>query len=111
MLMRPIPIELDEASHLLLEAANRIRRRGWCQHRPSDFWGRMCIMGAVYNVKRHVDYIHMKYDNPIANEAQRRLNNMGYDYTWNDKLGRTKAEVIDALLHTAHHPYFMRQQA
>lgn len=78
----------------LREAAAVIQKRGWVQGRLSDDKGRVCTVGAFCLLRNYIegyvrfsDYISVRYMKSIAN--------------WNDVPGRTKEEVVEALLYVA----------
>ncbi len=87
---------------LLLDAADVIEQRGWCQCRLGTQDGAVCAGGAVLSAGNCWEG-HLS-SNPIAAEAARRLRaHIGPGYTcgniasWNDEPGRTKEEVLATL--------------
>lgn len=89
---------LDDASRLLLKAAELIEERGWCQRQQEDAKGRLCILGALHYAEGGSP---MTPFGAVAYNARNRLMDvlgiwmLGRD--WNDKPGRTAAEVIAKL--------------
>jgi hypothetical protein len=92
---------VDEVGRLLLQAARIIRERGWCQHATCDEDGRVCVLGAIYNVREpNHEYVPGRWLDDRCNAAERRMAKVitSDDIpTWNDEAGRTAAEVIEAL--------------
>ena len=89
-----------EQTAYILERAAEIVEEGWCQGND-EFAGRHCILGAV-NVATGMEPGH--YPSCAGLAALRRTQKTtGYDnlWIWNDEHGRTKAEVVCALLDTA----------
>lgn len=78
---------LKKIKELLAESAVHIDKYG---HHQNDMWKGMscCIMGAPRMISEESSYSHI-----IRNV----LNHIGYNEVWNDKLGRTKEEVVEAL--------------
>ena len=84
--------DIDPAGKILLNAADRLLRHGWCQGYLSDGSGRNCMVGAIQkSAAAHVEGY---------GEAFRRLS----DYLrtvaivdWNDTVCKSKEEAIDAL--------------
>ena len=88
------PVKLEPWRQTLLDAANVIRKRGWCQGRFSNH-GRVCLLGAVFvaiNGRVNQDNI-----SKLFTEVKHRLDNQGYNPGWNDAPSRKKAQVIEAL--------------
>jgi len=92
--------QLDEASKLLLKAADLIEELGWCQHALSDAKGRLSMSGALmvahYGVTKKVsDEDH----EATIQAAWRKLRRNFYCAvpTWNDVPYRTKEEVVAKL--------------
>jgi hypothetical protein len=89
---------------VLREAAEVIKQRGWIQGRLRDKQGRVCAIGAISHV----------FDTDLAlrcgavgaeQNLRKYLSIDGGDEitiaSWNDKPGRTKEEVVQAMLHVA----------
>ena len=82
--------ELDEASKVLLRAAEKIEREGWIQDMYSNEHG-LCLLGALgYPLHEGRDEVE---------EARLRLamTIRGPLTRWNDAPGRTKEEVVAKL--------------
>lgn len=105
----PASVEEDEVCRVLRRAAHVIRERGWCQNIQCDDNGRVCISGAFYTAVTGDPY---SIDHtPAVTEAARclyrhlgfRLDDEGRPINsrdhihWNNKKGRTQADVIAAL--------------
>ena len=77
----------EELRKLSSASAEHIDEHG---HHQFDMWqGKACcIMGAPRMVGKEYSYSHILRD---------VLAHLGYDEPWNDKPGRTKQEVVDAL--------------
>lgn len=84
----------------LLRAADRIQKRGWCQHQATDFWGRSCIIGALDKTKTS----DREYGLSICAISAFLYKETG-DYVcipdWNDDDRRTKKEVVNMLRQAA----------
>lgn len=78
---------LKKIKELLAESAVHIDKYG---HHQNDMWEGMscCIMGAPRMIDEESSYSHIIRD---------VLSHIGYNEVWNDKLGRTKEEVVEAL--------------
>ena len=85
--------ELDEASKVLLRAAEYIEEHGWCQHDLVEMSGRVCLMGAIYSVAKEDD-ARAALD-MVVNAIGR------FPSVWNDAPGRTQAEVVAKLREVA----------
>lgn len=93
---------------VLLDAAQRLRERGWCKGRLRDDAGSNCAIGAIINYTEKSDYV-AEFVLMRDNEAIMRLSKyLGCAYqtlsmhidtvsTWNNNRKRTKEEVIAAL--------------
>jgi hypothetical protein len=79
---------------ILLDAADLIEKEGWVQREYGRIGRGFCIEGAI----KHIAYPSMQFDAMSeavwAMEHHVRTANIP---TWNDRLGRTKAEVLAAL--------------
>ncbi len=88
------PALLEPWRALLLEAADLLERRGWCQQHLVDVKGRMCTIGAMTSVWNLAN----GWDLSVVSEAQNRLTSVvGPLVEWNDTHGRTKTEVLKTL--------------
>lgn len=78
---------LDRLRKLLADSAEHIDKYGHHQH---EMWEGQacCIMGAPRMIANDSSYSHI---------ARHVVAAMGYDEFWNDKPGRTKEEVVQAL--------------
>ena len=91
-------IKLEPWRQLLLEAADILERRGWCQKHLIDVRGRMCTVGAMTSVWD----IEADWDMSVVSEAQDELTKVvGPLVEWNDTKGRTKEEVLKTLRYVA----------
>lgn len=92
--------KLDDASKVLLKAADMIERNGWCQGAAYlDFVkgskGPMCMYGAIWAAND--DDPTGKFE--ALKAAEGRVNEACGTFMakWNDKSGRTKDEVLAKL--------------
>lgn len=78
---------LNKLKRLLADSAEHIDKYG---HHQDEMWeGKACcIMGAPRMIANDSSYSHIAHHVVAA---------MGYDEFWNDKPGRTKEEVVQAL--------------
>lgn len=83
--------KLEKIRELLEQSADHIDEHG---HHQNDMWeGKSCcIMGAPRMIDGESSYSHI---------IRSALAHIGYDEKWNDKPGRTKQEVVDALRNAA----------
>lgn len=88
-------VKLEPWQQHLLDAAEYIRIHGWCQGRPSDSMGRVCVMGALHATKLFGMHTYAEAANRLAWHL--RFPNYGYVAGWNDNPDRTKEEVIAAM--------------
>lgn len=91
------PVTLEPWQQALLDAANIIRKRGWCQGHES-YHGRVCLLGALAVA---VGNKPSNWHHPTHYLARRQLELHCFTIQWNDSPGRKKAEVINALESTA----------
>lgn len=96
------PIETRErtARDVLLGAARLIEERGWLQHNYRGPNGERCATSALLAAA----HFRISQPNPAYCEANRRLERVIRDRSvtgWNDKPGRTEAEVLAALRQAA----------
>lgn len=87
-------VRLELWQQHLLDAAEYIRKHGWCQGQPSDSLGRVCAMGALY--------VTTLVETTPAEAATRLAWHLGFSTNsyvagWNDNPDRTKEEVIAAM--------------
>jgi hypothetical protein len=93
----------DRIAGVMLGAADYIERHGWCQG-ASTIDSRVCAAWAMT--------IAADYDYTTSEHAGRRLmRSLGIGGTvnrtvpaWNDKIGRTREEVVEALRSAAFAP-------
>jgi hypothetical protein len=89
--------DLNADQRMLLDAADLIEERGWCQGSYSDQDGRVCAIGAIVRAGNHQHYRR-------AEAMMMMVVGMSV-VGWNDIKGRTKEEVITALRRAAlEHP-------
>jgi hypothetical protein len=83
----------------LQRAADLIRKVGWCQNQPEDADGKVCASRAIRRVTR-------TRDARVENEwhAEDVITRGCWLAMWNDRKGRTKRQVIDALERAARTP-------
>jgi hypothetical protein len=79
----------------LQRAADLIRKRGWCQRAYARVDGRLCMLGAINT---------LPIGNPEAVKDHLKTYLGTRIYTWNDRRGRTKRQVIAALERAARTP-------
>ena len=86
----------DAVGAVLLRAAARLERDGWCQGKMRD-GDAHCVLSALYEESRIEQVSHADVD--FYFDAARRLDTVvGKDVViWNDEAGRTKQEVLYAL--------------
>jgi hypothetical protein len=88
--------ELDEASLLLLRAAELIERRGLCKGFRMDESGRLCIAGALHMaVGQDPRTSRSSFANSVYIELEQVLGRPAAN--WNDDPSRTADEVIATL--------------
>lgn len=98
----------------LLDAAERIRQRGWCQRQFSDLDGRVCAIGSIANFNANgtidqlnpcTNLISAAGKTAIIKLSKYLLNGRSQSFRewpgaiisiWNDEPGRTAEEVIAA---------------
>lgn len=90
-------VKTDPVAECLLRAAQRIRERGWCQYSPCDQAKRLCLLGAIFDIRRPVGSIKWGDHSIEMQNAGSFMLKRGQDEDWNDTPGRTAAEVIAAL--------------
>lgn len=92
------PAELDEASRIMLAAADVIERQGWCQLYVGDCAGPVCMEGALAIASGRTPNAILECL-PVTSEALRRIRKaVGEDaFRWNDMPRRTKEEVVAKL--------------
>lgn len=91
--------ELDDASRLLLRAADIIESHGWCQNSYTSAGGKLCLLGAV-KVARGLTPEDAEDTEALVERACERVYvSLGLRrvHIWNDEPGRTKEEVIAKL--------------
>lgn len=97
--------ELDEASKVLLRAADYIEEHGWCQNEMHTLDGSACLEGAIqYAISGRL----MRFDEGLESanlfcDALTRID-LAVDrpaFKWNDAPGRTKEEVVAKLREVA----------
>ena len=87
--------ELDEASKVLLRAADYIEKWGWCQYDLRDARGRVCLMGAIYSVAGEQGLMKDAIEKTLF--AFNSFADGPLPSTWDDAPGRTKEEVCAKL--------------
>ncbi len=98
MLLDPTWTEpkVDAVGEVLLEAADLLETRGWCQGIMVNEKGQMCLVGSIKEAlwKRDAD-CGINYDDLTF----RLKKYIGHDFipSWNDEIGRTQAQAIEAL--------------
>lgn len=82
-----IPVQLEPWRQVLLNAANQLESKGWCQNMVRDKEGRMCAVGAIAN------------QSALYGEAILVLQKFvgGSVVSWNNAPTRTKEEVVTAM--------------
>lgn len=92
------PAELDEASRVLLRAADLIERRGWCQNTLYTPDGALCIMGAFNAIATNNKW-QFTADNPVWKAYERLYASLNNEEpaVWNDEKHRTKFQVVAKL--------------
>jgi len=102
-------IETGPVHPVLLDMADLISRRGWCQGSFDDENGGLCVLGAFYALLEQDDswtreddweakfhYALHALEKSIGPEMG--TNDEWWDVAdWNDMPGRTKLEVVDRL--------------
>jgi hypothetical protein len=87
-----------KTSEVLRKAGDVLRERGWCQNQTEDGAGRVCAIGALGIAEAD----NASCASGAIYRALQRVTHDGliYDYLigdWNDRPGRTAAEVEAAL--------------
>jgi hypothetical protein len=92
-------VDLDDVSQHLLRAADYIEKHGWCQHQLRDPKGRVCLFGAMFETDVNIDKL-------LSMESFHRIGKHLNEtpHMWNDKIGRTKDEVVCKLREIAFSP-------
>lgn len=90
-------VKTDPVAECLLMAAQRIRERGWCQFMACDTDKSLCLLGAIFDIRRPVDSIKWGDHSIEMQNAGSFMLKRGRDGNWNDTPDRTAAEVIAAL--------------
>jgi hypothetical protein len=111
---QPIEIVGDPARELLWEAANLLERGKW---RTGYYFGldgkpggpAYCMVGALNVAAGEKPHSRSRSRNPVKMRARKLLaKTLGIKSerltAWNDRLGRTKEEVIDALRRASEAP-------
>jgi hypothetical protein len=92
------PVKLEPWQQRLLDAANIIRKRGWCQGHYQGHNESVCIVGAIHIASS--GSIHKscldRINEVVISKLTARLDGRS-PIAWNDKQGRTKDEVLDLL--------------
>ncbi len=87
--------EVQPWQETLLDAADQLERRGWCQGRTVDNEGRMCALGALIAVAGHATHdewlAHVKLQEVVGDRVD----------LWNDAPERTKEDVVAAFRQAA----------
>ena len=85
-------------AEVLTEAASRIREKGWCQFGYHSPRGGMCMMGAVYQVLGEQNE-GIFYDEETVGILRSRLAHIpdANLEAWNDRVERTKEDVLALL--------------
>lgn len=105
-------VKVDEVGQLLLAAADRIEKHGWCQFSLADTEGRLCAVGAIYDYTKHRYYgeTPARLAEAAAARANRLLAAWGYRLgdrsgdrlvEYNNAKGRTSQEVVSLLREAA----------
>lgn len=97
------PITEVGPREILLEAANLLRKKGWCQWTLEDDQGRMCALGAILKANRNLS-VHQVQKSLYLLGKFLPPDKRGYGpiVPWNNAPGRTKEEVIAAMEGAAH---------
>lgn len=90
-------VQVDEVGQALLNAADVLRRDGWCQGESRDPQGRHCALGALMEAGSVT---------AVMRGGVRLKRSLGLEDTsvafWNDRPERTKEQVIEALERAAY---------
>jgi hypothetical protein len=88
-------------AEVLDKAAEVLERDGWCQSNFENKAGERCAVGALRQASRELDgIISFRIEARTALAEYLEISSLDV-IEWNDTRGRTAAEVIDALKHTA----------
>ena len=82
----------DRVAGVLLGAADYIERHGWCQG-TSRIGDRVCVAWALA-IAAHQDF---KFAEQAGHRLMRSVGGGRTVPRWNDRIGRTKEEVVEAL--------------
>lgn len=105
------PATLDEASRVLLKAADVMEQYDFAQHSREVPWntptGKHCVLGAIDRASGHEPLDADAFKKPVWHEAVRRLaavlprngydSDAGHCANWNNAQERIKDEVIAKL--------------
>lgn len=93
------PPRYDAVGQCLLDAAERIRSRGWCQKRLCAMDGSLCLVGAIFGLNEEAEGMlpFRKQLSEVESKARVLMEDNDFGPDWNDAPGRTKEEVIAAL--------------
>ncbi len=106
---KPVEIELDEVSKHIVCAADYIKQHGWCQSMLNTPDGKVCLMGALYASHPDIYKTGMTVHNMVKTKIGSAYVAIGGAYfrirnhlneepaRWNDKVAKSKEEVINLL--------------
>lgn len=94
--------ELDEIGKALLDAAEALRRDGWCQGYLHDPYGGHCLLGAIDIARRRVVIADPGLLLRMMERLSAHLPPGDRIMRWNDAPGRTVEEVISVLERAAY---------
>ncbi len=92
------PVVLEPWRQALLDAAEVIRKRGWCQHRSVNIDRHVCLFGAVAVA---INRDATDWSGKLFQQVRDALEKKRYNANWNDRPETRKAQVIRALEKTA----------
>jgi hypothetical protein len=86
---------VDDIGRLILQAAELIERKGWCQFKTSNALGEHCLVGAVCALNYQYDAAFARIGRfALANGIWTEETGFG---KWNDDPSRTKQDVVNLL--------------
>jgi hypothetical protein len=91
----PVLLKEEAWRAILLKAAGQIEKLGWMQGGFGDEVHGVCMVGAINLAVTGTPYIYnLQSDNAIHHLSMRLGGEVAH---WNDKVGRTREEVLWAL--------------
>ena len=86
---------------ILAEAADYIEQHGWCQGRYANRKGEVCLIGALRKVGKAHGYGQAAF--VLELELKGLMVSRGQMTAWNDRVARSKDQVVARLRWCAEH--------